>query len=213
MTIEIGDVAEVTLTYVYQGEEMKNIFHFLNTVAVTTATHVITGFLADVVPVFLELSDVKLEVTQVSCVNIFDPLEKDSIGLALLGTSGSVGQPLPNFVTWSFRLEHDFPAVRAGAKRFGSLGENVTDDGHTANVTWLPKLLDMGAQLIAPFLDGSALATLIPIVVGRLDDGFGNYRLPTTPAELLARGFGFVLNALFRDITSQNSRKGTLNLA
>ena len=209
MALTNGDMVELTVDWQYGGANCSAVFHYQTAISGLSITDLLDSFVLRFIPIMRELMTNQATITGVRGRNLFDETEVDNVALSLPGVLLGAGDGMPPQLANSFRLIHDNPSIREGAKRFNGFSEASWTNEDTTNPGLEAANDDMEVQLVSVLGD---LATGLviwatPVILGRILDGLGGYRLPESFVELLINGFGVIVSAVWRGFTGQDSRR------
>ena len=199
------DCYELVDVSTWYGQEVLNVYFYQQNNALNpgvTASDVVDGYLATVLPALLPLQVSGVVHTEIRCRNLFNPADNHIRAISEAGTNlGTDGTNA--FDAISFTLVQDNGAVRNGRKRYAGAAEDFATNGVVDNAGAITLLNALGDALIEHFF---ILAADIfrPVVLKRVLDG-GEYRLPASLGEAV---IGMVTDAVWQAlVTSQVSRK------
>jgi hypothetical protein len=198
----------VTTEFSQENKDGSNVWFYVNIGIGAELANILDGFITQFGPSLAEAASTNMTYTQARARDLFVPGSAISQEIGLVGTQPLGGTDMPFFTTIPLTLLHDEPGVNTGSKRFSGMTESYTDDGIVLNNNGLGQAAFLENVVVSQFGSTAPDITIMePVVVGRLDDGFGGYRLPETEAEALARGFGIVTGTNVQAIGHQTTRK------
>lgn len=172
-----------------------NTFHYMHVAGDADActTEMAATFLANVIPGIRAFQAPHITHTNLTVINLMNPLDYVEEGLSLSGLADVTGDPLPDFVCWSFLLTRARRDIRNGHKRFAGVGEGQIN-GNSVRASDLA-LLNTGAALLKQDLPASD-ELFRPIIYGDI-----------IPGKRAAPIWSRIVNCSFQYVSTQNTRK------
>lgn len=193
----VGEIFELVQTFIYLGETMQNVWHFLHKTGARPegANELASGFNAVWKPLIMGGISDDCEYTELKTINIMNPADFDLFTTSDFGLVPNI--PSANaatFLSWAWRFEQLFPGAPTGGKRFPGVAEELTN----GNVYFLPGTIevDLKAALESTLVGGTAVNTYKLVLVNR---PFSVSAPPTVWWE--------VDNVTYTNLSTQNSRK------
>lgn len=138
------------------------------------------------------------------------PQAPSVLSITTLTSNGDrLGQAMPRFVTWGFKMPRQRGDMRSGYKRFGACSESDVSGNAPASGV-VGELGDVAEEMSAPlsFTVGGVAVGAVPVIVKRIkyttDEGKIAYRVPG-PGDPLT--YYEATGWTFQEISTQNSRK------
>ncbi len=186
----MAGVYELSVVQRIHGQDISNIYNYIGAGADMDADRAVQIFITFLVPLFLAVQTNDVELLFIAVKNLTDATD-NSVQPFVNTFGGRDSAALPSFAAWGFQLVRGTIATRSGGKRIGGISETDTVDSLPA--TGIDGLLEdladgLGASLAQTGFD----ATMIPAIVR---ETVFNYLINP------------VVDALFKRITTQNSRK------
>jgi hypothetical protein len=200
------DVFELVHEYRLNNQVMNNVYNYQREDIITAnAQDLAERWVVECLPEILQLQVADCQTTAVRTRNLFNAADTGEVLLASNGTGYLTGNShLPSFVSAGFTLARDTAVTKNGAKRIGGTVEEVITDGVYTDATFLTRL-GQAADAVLEEVTSGVIDWFFPVIVKRIDEGGGNYRLPANTAEAIVNA---VVDVLFSIIpTTQNSRK------
>lgn len=195
----IGDIWELTLRGTYQGQEILNVFGYVETVALggDVAGADVAKWLWDTIGTDLLAMTVDgVEYGQVDALQVTGGVAIGSYTIAS-GSGDRTVEGLPSFATFSFRYNRASQASRHGYKRFAG----VSEDWVSGNTNSFPSVQTNAliAALESDIFDSSSVldGRLEPCIISRVVNG------QERPVPLAFP----VSSIVFIGVTTQNTRK------
>lgn len=190
----IGDVFQVTDHQTYLGQEIVNVYHYINRREDGNAQTLADAFIADVLPWVTPIQSADLQHTRVSVINLNDEGDFADVVSSIPGNTTEVGDNLPSFYAARLTLIRSTRAVRNGAKRYAGLVEGGVS-GNTVDGNILLALQDLATALENP-VTGAPTGEWDLIIYG--------LPTPNRPDPIVADINGVLAEV---QVTTQNSRK------
>lgn len=187
-----------------RGQEIINVWFYRQNITIgsSPAEALVDGYLAELLPVICAFQPADVLHTEVEAQNLFNPSDKHVRGISEPGAYGL--DPSSNFDAIGYALSQDNGAVKNGAKRFAGVADAAEEEGVITSVGYLALLAALAAVIPEPLAVGLT-DVFFPVIVKRVLEGVGQYRLPETLSEAV---YGSVTDAVFNPlVTTQNSRK------
>lgn len=200
-----NDVFQIIDRSVQAGQQVLNVYYYWDNLIGSTrdASQLLDAFEEQVLPAVTAFQSPAVLHTQLECQNLFVPADRELRTISIPGEIGG-GDDNPTFNALGVALTQDNGAVKNGAKRYGGIADSAQASGVWTNAGYLTLFNALMDVLVAVLSDGG-IDTWVPVIVKRIADGFGNYRLPENSGEAV---FGAVTEAAFNPlVTSQTSRK------
>lgn len=201
----IGDVYEVVDHMLMEGQEVLNVYFYrLDTPVVGNAAEMaVASYIGQVLPDVIAIQQNDVVHMEVSARNLFNESETWSELISEPGDGAD--DTLPIFNAVGYRLVGSNSAVRDGQKRYAGISEDVVTDGVVDSAGMITLMTTLAATLAAGLFIGLDADALIPVIVGRILESPGVYRLPNNAGEAV---LSEIVDALFNvEVTSQTSRK------
>lgn len=210
----VGDVYEVIDVQDLFGQEVQNVYFYLQEAAFiplagSIAQALAEEFVEEFIPLIALTQAVNIMHVEVRVRNLFDPTDAGIAVTGVIGEQADTGGILPSFNAWGLQFNTDNASVRPGAKRIAGIAE-INQNNGVPTPGMIDALNDLGDALAAPITGGLIIEDdiMFPVVVKRVRSGTsGNYeyRLPETSGELV---FGRIIETLVKLlVTSQITRK------
>jgi len=204
----LGDLFEVVDVQSLQGQDILNIYYYMNVNVEYSSDDLAEWWIAQVLPDIANAQSPDLQHTEVRVRNLFDASD---IATQITGNYGelvtSPAETLPRHDAYSFTLYGPGNTTRPGGKRIAGLVETMQTDGvHVGGV--LAVLDTLAARLAEYILNDSSVAAFRPTIVARVKEvigGVAQYRLPETALEAVSQAVVDVAWSLL--VSTQNTRK------
>lgn len=187
------------------GQKVLNVYFYQNNNVLNggaTASDLIDGFLAEVMPAIRAIQVSGVVHTEVRARNLFNEADRHVRTVSLAGTSAET-DGYSGFTAAGFTLVQDNGAIRNGGKRYAGMGEGYATNGVIDNGGAITLLNALGAA-VEQNINILAAEVFRPVVIKRLLVA-GGYVLPGSLGEAVIGGLiDVVWNTL---VTSQVSRK------
>lgn len=158
------------------------------------AAQLISAYLASVLPQIIAIQSVFIEHYR---IEVYTPDNPSDFAAESLSTSNEglrTGEPLPDFVTWSYTLQRPFRSFRSGRKAYTGVSE--LDQSGGAPTPGMSSLLDnLATSLSESILPPGGGYDFVHSLVKNLDQ-------PIPIREVAA-----ITSVSFRRISTQSSRK------
>lgn len=109
------------------GNEFDNVFAYEVTTGGGTTSDLFSQFFGDILPLLTPVIDANTVFDQITTINLDDPTDFDIEGISVPGESS--GDPLPGFLTWTFRYIRAIRGINDGRKAFGGINESNLTGG------------------------------------------------------------------------------------
>lgn len=200
-----GDIYELIDVQTLAGQTVLNVYFYRqNNLAVTAdAQDLIDSYVGQVLPEVAGVQTDNVLHTEIRCRNLFNPVDNAVEAISVAGADTS-NEGMTNFDAVGYALSQNNGSVKNGAKRYAGLPEGAQNDGVIDEPVYIALLTTLAAALTGT-LDVGIVGTWLPIIVKRIAEGGGDYRLPANAGEAV---FGEIISAVFNPVvTSQVSRK------
>lgn len=185
-----GDLYEVHLKANCDGQNLLNVFHYLQTSGASGAETLANAFLAMVVGKIQDCVATTTTFFAILAKDKVDPTDFHAISINRVGLF--TGEQMPTHDAISFTYVSNRLDARSGGKRFGVPSESSQNGGDPAG-SMVGKIATLEAALEANVTDFSSNAWR-PVIYGKRTGGTGYYSNPLSAVRFL----GF---------TTQNNRK------
>lgn len=207
-----NDVFQLVHEYTFLGQSCSNVYFYQRGTGLSVdAQALVDEWVEQVLPSILDMQVAGAVTTRVSAQNLFEITDSGEQLLSLAGAvTGGESEYLPSFISAGFTLARENGSTRNGQKRIGGMREADTTNNVWTGGTFIAKL-GAAADAIASTLLGTLSAEwFFPVIVKRILEGEGEYRLPATAAEAIINA---VVDCVFDlDVTTQNSRKSWVGI-
>lgn len=181
----------------YLDQICTNRYFYRTSLTINTA--VLDEFMAEfrdtMVPLVNAIQSTAVENIRLDCIEV-EGIVFGTLGLT--GNGGRSGEPMPSFVSMSYRLQRSTRQVKSGGKRYvGIIEEVVQGNGLFPDPTFQGFIDDLAAGLDDVLVTTSG--TWSPVLV-KFD--------PANPGTVLADEL--IAGASFVRISTQNSRKSEI---
>jgi hypothetical protein len=200
-----GDIYELTDEYTLEGQTCYNVYFFRqNNLAVPTdASVLLDSFEGTILPAVVALQSDDALHTALRARNLFNEGDNAERAISVEGEGGTADD-FPTFVSLGISLGQDNGAVKNGAKRIAGVPEGAAVDGVINDALYIAAVLALQTAL-ETFLPVGLAPVWAPVIVKRIAEIGGGYRLPTNAGEAV---YGTVTDAEYNPVlTSQVSRK------
>lgn len=191
----VGERYKLNIRGAYAGVVFENRYWYLQVSGVGDAGLLIDAFVEDVIPSLKPVQDSLVIYSEGEAVNQEDPTDFATQTIAAVGNV--IGEGLPPFCQWSFKLNTTDSRIRSGGKRIVGIPETLQQDGG-ASVPALALLATLGTALESLVVDSVSGATFVPILYTPGNIATGGSELEVTMGS-----------ATYQVISSQLSRKHT----
>lgn len=189
----LGDVFMVRCQYGYLAQRMENRYFYLQTEGSGGAALLGSLVEDDLMPSILSIQSISVVYSFIVTVNLDDSGDFDTISFGSVGIR--VGDRMPPYVAWGFKLISSDRIMRAGGKRFGGVSEDDVLNG-VAEVAMDAALTGVSTTIAADLVSGPVTNRFTPVL----------HRLaieePPTPAVTV-----LIDSAPYLRVTTQSSRK------
>lgn len=187
----VGDFMQLVLTSEFAGVECKNIFYYRVQTA-GSATDLLNEWTLELFPKIQAITSTSVTYISRNVYNLNDLTDFDERQFGA-GTDGDVvGDALPSFNAWGFKLNRTDRTTRNGAKRFVGVPESASNLGvHDGSLS--TEIASLEFEL-SDLVQGAGTSVFQPII----------YRSGTSTGNGV---WNDVSSASYQRITSQNSRK------
>lgn len=187
-----------------RGQQVINVYFYRQNITIGSSPSeaLVDAYLAELLPLILDAQPADVLHTEIEAQNLFNPSDKHVRGISEPGQYGL--DPSSNFDAIGFALSQDNGAVKNGAKRYPGVPDAAEEEGVITSAGYLAILALIAAGLPAPLAVGLT-DVFFPVIVKRINEGPGLYRLPSNLGEST---YGSITDAVFNPlVTTQNSRK------
>lgn len=206
----INDIYRIkfTQTYGVGGQECINVFYYKQITeggVSEGADALLPAFQSEVYPAIENIQCSIMFTVEILVENVVPSADNASVGFGPSAEpSERVGQALPPYATWAFRLNRSTNASRHGQKRFAGVAEEDQNAGLAVGP--IVALLDTCAAKLDDVIGGPPpdTATFQPVIyrVGR-----PGKTIPTKIIPALIPASFTISTAQYVGISTQNSRK------
>lgn len=195
-----NDIWQVVLSGNYMSVPITNVFWYEETGNTTpgAAEKAALAFSSAVAAPIATMLHELLVFTDIVATNWSSGLDQKAIDVNIVGNASLQSDPMPSFVTFSWKLPKPAPLYSAGGKRFAGVSE-IYVDGNIENIP-SQELIDTRAALIAPLNNQGFFARPV-VLVTQLNKQPLNTKMGQPPFTTWA-----VTDAQFRGVSSQRSR-------
>lgn len=200
-----GDIYQLIAHQELAGQEVLNVYFYRqdSLVAGQDAEDLAEQWELQILPAIAATQSLRVLYTAIEVNNLFTPSDRTVRSISEPGTAPNA-EYHSNFDAVGWSLVQDNGAVKNGAKRIAGLPEAYSADGVIDNATYIA-LLTTAAAALTGSIDAGVIATWFPVIVKRILESPGVYRLPENSGEAV---FGGITDAVFNPlVTSQVSRK------
>jgi hypothetical protein len=189
----MGDfVYRLRHTATFLGQRLINVYYYGTDEVSADAADLGGAFIDDVIPVW---QDIVVGGTASVAVDVEGVKGTGELYHADITAGGTrVGEALPPYVAWAFRLNHAARTERNGYKRFGGVSETDVEFGVATSAMTSP--LDAMAGQLSAGLPGDT-PVFVPVIQRRYQDKV-KLEVPT---------YWTFSDASYVSVSTQNSRK------
>lgn len=195
-----GDIWQVRLAGNYMSVPVNNIFWYEETGNTTpgAAEKAALAFSSTVATPIATMLHELLVFTQIVATNWTSGLDQEDLTVNIPGNASLQSDPMPSFVTFSWKLPKSVPLYSSGSKRFAGVSE-IYVDGNIENIP-AQELADTRQALIAPLNFQGFFARPVVLVTQ-----INKQPLPSAMGQGPFTTWA-VTDAVFRGVSSQRSR-------
>lgn len=199
------DIYELVDESELAGQAVFNVYFYKNDLPASgwNAQDLIDSYVGQVLPLVCQIQTPDVLHYRVRARNLFNPTDDADTLISEAGTNSS-GDYNSNFDAVAFALDQDNGAVKNGAKRYGSIPDGDILENIIVGAGYITDLLALGS-ILSGTLDVGVVATWLPVIVKRILESPGVYRLPENSGETV---YGTITDAVYNPVvSSQVSRK------
>lgn len=188
------DLLELTLYQTYNSTvQVRNVLHYrVGSVGTADETGLTTAFIAEVLPLMLDVQHLTMEHQKMTVLNLTDNIGWADVDLIPDQQGVLGGEVEPPFVCYAFRKNRALRRVRSGQLRVCGVPEGAINYG-LAGPLVEDDLDQLAVALGETIIDGTG-GSYVPVIIGKNPDG-------------TVRDFAGIESVEFVSISTQNSRK------
>lgn len=206
----LNDIYRITLiqTYGVGGQELRNVFYYKQITPGGTsegAEALMPAFQTQVFAAIDAIQNAIIFTVQIRVENVVPGTDNATLSFGPSSEPGErVGECLPPYACWAFRLNRSSTAVRNGQKRFAGVSEGDQGNGQAAG-PFVPTLNACAAAL-DDIIGGPppAVATYQPRIFRA---GRPSRTIPAKTIPAMVQADFDIENAQFVSVSTQNTRK------
>lgn len=191
----IGELYELIDKQFFLGQEVRNVYHYVNRRESGSAQALAEAWAAQVLPSLLNCQHPSLEHYEIECINLDDDNDFGAHGISAVGDNPIPGEAMPSFVAARVKLIRGSRSVRNGAKRIAGPNEGGVS-GNLLTADYLADVQAFADELVNP---------VISVQAGEWDLVIFGRPTPNRPSRVLVD----VIDASAQiQVSTQNTRKG-----
>lgn len=200
------DVYELIDRQTLAGQQVLNVYYYFNNdtlAGAADAQDLIDSYVGQILPSLRPIQTNDLLHVEIEARNLFNPTDRAVNAISLAGTSSETDYQNA-FSAVGVSLVQDNGAIRNGSKRFAGIPDARVTDGIITEGIYIGLLTTL-MEALSGTLEFGVISTWLPIVVKRILEAPGVYRLPENAGETV---YGSITDAEWNPVvTSQTSRK------
>lgn len=191
----IGDLYRVIDHQSFDGQEVLNVYHYVQTDGAGAADELLTAFNEDMIPSIRAVQNTSLTHTLLEAINLDNDADFGSMALTSSNAGTRAGESLPVFTCWAFRYNRATRAVRNGQKRICGPNEGDQSGGDAISAMLTP-LNALAGAMEDPVTETVTSSSWKPVIV----------RTTGTSAPFTYTSFD-ISSVQYVRISTQNTRK------